>query len=371
MRATRAQVHLGVLKKNVEAIRAYIGSKPLICMVVKTDAYGHGAVKVAEEGLRAGAAFLGVATVDEGAELRKAGISAPIFLFSIPSIEELDALVSNKITPFISDGEFAEAVNSAAGKAGIKLPVHIKIDTGMGRVGCRPEDAAKLALYITSLKSLHYEGTLTHFARADSKAAEAINFTKKQLVIFNEALEEIRKAGLDTGIVHAANSGAILLHKDSYFDMVRPGVILYGSPTDELTDICPTKPVMELVSYVSFIKKVKKGTPISYNGTWTAPEDRIIGTIPIGYGDGLPRRLTNNYQVLIAGKLYPLVGNICMDQCMVDLGAVSDVNRWEKVTVFGGNEGALHASDIASKANTILQEVTCGINKRVPRIYFN
>ena len=370
MRATRALIHLDRLKKNVEAIRDYVGSGPLICMAVKADAYGHGAVKIAEEGLRAGAAYLGVATVGEGAELRKAGISAPIFLFSLPSMQELDELAACKITPFISDAELAQAVNSRAEKAGIKLPVHIKIDTGMGRVGCRPEDAAKLALCIASLKSLHYEGTATHFAMADSRSTEAINATKKQLALFNEALEDIRKAGLDTGIVHAANSGAILLHKDAYFNMVRPGIMLYGySPSNELTDICPTKPVMELVSCLSFIKKVKKGTPISYNGTWTAPEDRIIGTIPIGYGDGLPRLLTNNYQVLIRGKIYPLVGNICMDQCMVDLGPVQEAERWDKVTIFGGFDGAFNAADIASKVNTIPYEITCNVNKRVPRVY--
>ena len=369
MRATKALIHLDILRKNIESIRNYIGKEPLICMAVKADAYGHGAVKIAEEGLRCGASFLGVATVGEGAELRKAGISAPILLFSIASPVELDDLIANKLTPFVTDEEYAEELHRRSYKAGVILPVHIKIDTGMGRIGCHPDRAAALALYISSLKSLHYEGTATHFAISDSREEQAKNSTKKQQMRFNHALEDIKNAGLDTGIVHAANSGAILLHKDVYFNMVRPGILLYGySPSAELADICPVKPVMEFVSHLSFIKKVKKGTPISYNGTWVAPEDTIIGTIPLGYADGLPRLLTNNYEVFINGKLYPLVGNICMDQCMVNLDTSADIKRWERVTIFGGNEGAESAADIASKIKTIPYEILCGINKRVPRV---
>ena len=370
MRATKALINLDAFRKNIEAIRKYIGNEPLICMAVKADAYGHGAAKIAEEGIRCGAAFLGVAAVEEGVELRKAGITAPILLFSIASMEELDELIANNLTPLVTDEAYAEVINSRAAKAGVKIPVHMKIDTGMGRIGCYPGNAAKLALYIASLKSLHYEGTATHFAISDSRAEEAVNTTNKQLERFHNALDDIKKAGLDPGIIHASNSGAILLHKDAYFNMVRPGIMLYGySPSKELADICPTKPVMEFVSAISFIKKVKKGTQISYNGTWTAPEETRIGTIPIGYADGLPRILTNNYEVFIRGKLYPLVGNICMDQCMVNLGNDNDVERWDKVTIFGGNEGALDAADIAAKVKSIPYEITCGINKRVPRVF--
>ncbi|MDR2484530.1 MAG: alanine racemase [Treponema sp.] len=370
MRATKALIHLDRLTKNIAAVRRRIGPEPLICIPVKADGYGHGASAIAEAGIHAGASFLAVATVQEGAELREAGIAAPVLLFSCPLPEELDEMIAYKLTPFIPDKEVAAAMGAAAAKAGAALPVHIKIDTGMGRVGCRPEEAAGLALYIASLKALRYEGTATHLAIADSAAQDAIRAAKKQLARFNEALEAIKKTGLDTGIVHAANSGATLLHEDAYFNMVRPGILLYGyPPSEELSALAQTEPVMELVSSIVFIKKVKKGEAVSYGGTWVAPEDRIIGTIPLGYGDGLPRRLSGDFQVLINGKLYPLAGRICMDQCMVDLGPAADVNRWDKVTVFGGSEGAFSAGDIASKLNTIPYEITCNINKRVPRVY--
>jgi alanine racemase len=339
-------------------------------MPVKADGYGHGAIPIAQEALRSGVAVLAVATVQEGIELRKAGITAPILLFSIPLPEELDELAAAKLSPFIVDTDIAKALAAAADRVGVRLQVHIKIDTGMGRVGCRPEDAAALAAYIASLPSLHYVGTATHLARTDSPLADAMAYTKKQLARFTEALDAIRTAGFDAGVVHAANSGAIFLHEDAYFDMVRPGIVLYGyPPSEELASMVQLEPVMDLLTSVVFIKKVSQGTPISYGGTWIAPEDRMIATLPVGYGDGLPRGLSGNLQVLIRGTLYPLVGRICMDQCMVDLGQDTDVCRLDPVTIFGGTGEALTAGYLAAKLHTIPYEITCNINKRVPRVY--
>lgn len=370
MRATKALIHLDRLKKNIEAVRRHIGPDPLICMPVKADGYGHGGVHIAETAIQSGVTFLAVATVQEGVDLRKGGISSPILLFSLPLPEELDEMIAYKLTPFVPDKEFAVALGSAAAKAGVTLPVHIKIDTGMGRVGCRPEDAADLAYCIASQKFLKYEGTATHLAIADSTALEGVAATRKQLDHFKSALESIKKIGLDPGIVHAANSGGVILHRDAYFNMVRPGIMLYGyPPSGELSASVLLEPVMELITHLVFIKKVKKGEAVSYGGTWIAPEDRMIGTLPIGYGDGLPRRLSGNFQVLIHGILYPLVGRICMDQCMVDLGSTTEVSRWDKVTIFGGHEGAFTAGDMASRLSTIPYEITCNINKRVPRVY--
>ena len=370
MRVARALIRLDSLKNNIAAIRNYIGAKPMICVPVKDDAYGHGAVKTAESALRFGADFLAVATVREGAELRDAGISAPVLLFSISLPEEIDELVKHNLTPFVCDREYTEMLGKAAKKAGVTLPVHIKIDTGMGRIGCKPESAADLAVFISSIKSLSCEGTATHFAVSDSTETDAVEFTQKQLALFNTALDAIRKAGLNTGIVHAANSGAILLHKDAYFDMVRPGILLYGyAPSKETSGIIQSEPLMELVSNISFIKSVKKGESISYGGTWTADKDTVIGTIPVGYGDGFPRGLSNNFHVLINGKSYPIAGRICMDQCMVNLGDNTSVKRWESVSIFGGHHALYTAADIAEKLNTIPYEILCNINKRVPRVY--
>jgi alanine racemase len=358
------------LRKNIETVRNRIGSKPLLCMPVKADGYGHGAIPIAQEALRLGAAVLAVATVQEGAELRKAGIDAPILLFSIPLPEELDELAAYKLSPFIADRECAQALAAAADRAGVRLQVHLKIDTGMGRIGCPPEAAAALAAYIASFPSLHYRGTATHLAKADSPATDGLAYTQKQLARFNEALDAIRKAGFDTGIVHAANSGAVLLHEDAYFDMVRPGILLYGyPPSAALASLAQLEPVMDLVTSVGFIKKVAQGEALSYGGTWIAPTDRMIATLPVGYGDGLPRGLSGTLQVLIRGTLYPVAGRICMDQCMVDLGQDTEVRRWDPVIIFGGTQGALSAGDLAVKLHTIPYEITCTINKRVPRLY--
>jgi alanine racemase len=337
-------------------------------MPVKADAYGHGALSIAREALCRGAAFLAVATVGEGAELREAGITAPILLFSVPLPEELDDMIANALIPFVPDRAFAEAVAAAAARAGVAAPVHLKIDTGMGRVGCRPEEALETARYIASRASLQYAGTATHLARADSRDPEAEAATTRQIERFTDALDAIRKAGIDPGIVHAANSGATLLRKDAHFDMVRPGILLYGyPPSPELADISRTEPVMELVSRIVFIKKVRKGEPVSYGGTWTAPEDRFVGTVPAGYGDGLPRALSGSgFTVGIRGRRYPLAGRICMDQCMVDLGPELAVERWDTVTLFG-KDSSFTAGDIAAAVNTIPYEITCNITKRVPR----
>jgi alanine racemase len=365
MRATKVIIHLDRLRRNIAAVRERIGPGPLICMPVKADAYGHGAARIAGAALEAGVRYLAVATVREGAELREAGIAAPILLLSVPLPEELPEMVSLGLIPLAGDKEFAAGAARAAERAGKRLPVHLKIDTGMGRIGCRPEEAPDLAGYIAGLKGLEYAGTATHLAAADSAEAEDVRYTKIQLERFARAVADLKKAGLDPGIVHAANTGAVAFHRDAWFDMVRPGILLYGYPPG--ASRIPAEPVMELVTRIVFIKKVKKGEPISYGRTWTSPGDTVIATIPVGYADGLPRGLSGNHTVSIRGKPYPLVGRICMDQCMADLGPEPDIGRWEEVTVFGGE--APSAAEIAGKLGAIPYEITCGIAGRVPRVY--
>ncbi|MDR3334141.1 MAG: alanine racemase [Treponema sp.] len=368
MRATKAIIHLDRFCRNLRMIQNKVGAGTLICAPVKADAYGHGALQVARAAIAAGARYLAVATIQEGIDLREAGIKAPILVLSLPLPEELPDLVTQRLIPLVGDREFAEAADQVATQVGTPLGVHLKIDTGMGRVGCRPEEAADLAAFINSRNSLEYQGTATHLAVADSVAAEEQDYTKKQLTRFREAVQAIKDAGIDPGIVHAANSGAVLFHEDSYFNMIRPGILLYGyAPTLEPVPALPVEPVMELTTCIVFIKEVKKGETVSYGRTWIAPKDTIIATIPVGYGDGLPRGLSGNYSVLINDQWYPLVGRICMDQCMIDLGAASVVRRWEQVTVFGAK--AQSAAVIAQKLHTIPYEITCNINKRVPRVY--
>ncbi|MCL2130767.1 MAG: alanine racemase [Treponema sp.] len=352
----------------MEEVRKKAGPHCRICVPVKADAYGHGAVPVSLRALEAGAECLAVAALSECAELRSGGITAPILLLSQALPEEFPDIVSLALSPLVSDYEVIEQLAFTAKIAGKKLPVHLKIDSGMGRMGCRPEEAAALAAKIVSHKELTLEGVATHLSVSDSLNPDDFAYTKEQLRRFGEAVYSIRDAGIEPCIVHAANSGAFVFHEDSYFDMVRPGIFLYGySPAASEKEGLIAKPVMEFRSAVVSIKEIKKGEAVSYGRTWVSPEDTKIGIIPAGYADGLPRLLSNNFSVLIQGKTYPLIGRICMDQCMVNLGKETAVHRWDEVKFFG--PGFTTAADIAEKLNTIPYEITCNINKRVPRVY--
>ena len=368
MRATRAIIHLGNFRRNIEAARKKAGPRCKICVPVKANAYGHGAVALSRCALEAGAEYLAVAAVSEGAELRAAGINAPILLLSQALPEEVPELISLDLSPMVSDSDFIEEIAGAAKQAKKKVSLHLKVDTGMGRMGCRPEEAVVLAQKIAADKQLVLAGTATHLSVSDSLELGDIAYTKEQLRRFREVAASIKKAGIDHGMLHAANSGALVFHDEAFFDMIRPGIFLYGySPAASVRGGLNSEPVMELRSAVVQIKKIKKGESVSYGRTWTAPEDTSIGVIPAGYADGFPRLLSNNHSILIRGRAYPLAGRICMDQCMVNLGPEPEVQRWDEATIFG--PGFTTAADIAAKLKTISYEITCNINKRVPRVY--
>jgi alanine racemase len=371
MRATRAVIHLDLLRDNIRAVRKRIGKGPGICVPVKADAYGHGAIPVARTALEAGAEYLAVAYVQEGAELRAAGIDAPILLLSQPLAEEFPELIALDLIPFVSDPDFIDDLARAAGAAGKNPAVHLKIDSGMGRAGCSPGEAAGLASRIVSGGILRLGGIATHLAVSDSPEPEDRAYTRTQLARFREAVDSVKAAGFDPGIVHAANSGGLVFHEDSWFDMVRPGILLYGYSPAGPGGPVPVKPVMELCSAVTLVKKLSRGESVSYGRTWTAPEDTLIGTIPLGYADGLRRGLSGKWRVSIGGGSFPLVGRICMDQCMVNLGPTGGrIRSGDGVTVFGGS-GAGDAAQMAAILGTIPYEITCGIGKRVPRIFLN
>ncbi|MDR0502251.1 MAG: alanine racemase [Treponema sp.] len=372
---TSVFIHLDRFLRNFNAVKARIGKEKRVCVPVKADGYGHGALQIAKISEEAGAFCLGVATVDEGIELRKGGINIPILLMSQPDPQEIPEIFKASLTPFVSDSWFVNALNEQAVLLKTRLPVHLKIDTGMCRTGCRAEEAAALAGQITKCTFLELTGTATHLAAADSTDLKDIACTRTQLTCFRDAVNAIRTAGIDPGIVHAANSGAVILHPDSWFDMVRPGILLYGYkaaqenensnfPYEPLT----VEPVMELKSTVVMIKKIKKGESVSYGRIWTAEEDTNIAILPAGYADGLPRIVSGKWQAIIGGNAYPLVGRICMDQCFVNLGINTTVRRWDEAEIFGSSHDA---SALAEAANTIPYEITCNISKRVPRIYMN
>ena len=372
MRATKAIIHLDNLKHNITQIKQTLAPETKICLPVKADAYGHGAVRTAIAAIRAGVSYLAVASVQEGIELREAGIVAPIISLSLPILEEIDSIIDYKLEPLVIDEEFINELNRVADVQKKTVAVHLKVDTGMSRIGCRPSEAVKLATQIVRAKRLRLQGVATHFAVADSDSESDRAFTKGQLERFSDAVEAIRQTGIHIPLVHAANSGAVQLLPEARFDMVRPGLLAYGYlPVQNAATAIDVKPVMELVTQVVLIKQIRAGTCVSYGRNWTAPQDTYIATLPIGYADGLRRALSPGLKVRIGNEFFPIVGRICMDQCMVDLGAHPWVQRWDEVCIFGPNPQDNSAQTLADIAGTIPYEITCGIHKRVPRVFVN
>jgi alanine racemase len=378
--ATRAIIHIDILRENIAFIRSLVGNRKILAPV-KANAYGHGAAEIARASLEAGAGCLGVARVSEAVELRSQGIDAPVFLFSIPAPDEIPAAVEHEVTCFVADRSFADALHQYAEKNHKPASVHLKIDSGMGRIGTTAEDAPDLARFINEKKFLRLGGVCTHLSVSDSTAPSDIEYTKWQIRRFAGAVDAIKKAGIEPGVVHAAASGGVLLHPESHFDMVRPGILLYGyAPSPALAEKARVHPVMELATKISFLKKVKKGEAISYGRRWTAPQDTVVATIPAGYADGLPRVASGRLTFVINGRNYPQVGAVCMDQCMIDLGLDPPVRLWDDVTIFGspsrfGSPSSaqeavpLTAAAIAGMTDTIPYEILCGIGQRVPRVY--
>lgn len=351
---------------NLLGIRGFVGPDVKISASVKADAYGHGALDIARAAEKGGADFLGVASPEEGAELRRAGITLPLLLYGLCLPEEARLLVENDISAMIADGEGVTLFEAAATEVKKAARLHLKIDTGMGRIGCPPADALKLARRIAGSSRLVLEGVCTHFPSSDETD---LSFTRLQIAAFRSLAEDMKKAGIDPGILHASNSGGLLQYPEANFSMVRPGVLLYGYyPSAEVRRAFPVKPVMELKTRVLFLKKVPAGTPISYGCTYTAPRETWIATIGTGYADGYPRSLSNRGRVLIGGRACPIAGRVTMDQIMVDLGPETDVRRYDEAVLFGPDPAGPDADEIASLAGTISYEITCGINRRIPRV---
>jgi alanine racemase len=368
---THAVVHLNNIRHNIDGIRKHVGTHRKILLAVKANAYGHGAVAVSRMAENAGVNWLGVATVPEGIELRQAGISLPILKFSPAFPEEMAAALAHGITLTICDITNARALDEAARQTKKKVSVHIKIDTGMGRIGVAENHAEEFANKIRKeCLNLRVEGIFTHLPVSDEPQRD--DFTRKQLAKFGDVVHKIQSVlGYEVPLVHAANSGGILAHESSWLNMVRPGIMLYGFlPGGDTPPTVPLKPAMSFFTKVSFVKAVKAGTPIGYGGSWIAPRDTHIATIPAGYADGFNRLFSNCGEALIGGQRYPIVGRVCMDQSMIDLGPNTTVKPGDKVTLIGKDCGEeITVSDWAKTLKTITYEVTCQINARVPRVF--
>jgi len=380
-RCTRAVLYKDNLKHNLNEIKKYVKADTKICLAVKADSYGHNAVLTSRMAEELGIEYLAVASVDEGIELRQNGIKANILLLSLSTPLEFDELFEYKITPLVFGEEYIKELSKAADlyfKNAESVSVHLAVDTGMGRIGCYPEEAGEQAELISASKHLSLGGMCTHLAVSDSIQTDNKAYTKEQVNLFRKAVENVKAKGIKPGICSCGSSAALLSDSDFYFDMVRPGIIIYGYYPDEITKEylqsqgknIDLKPVLALETKVVAIRHFYKGKSISYGRTYICDQDTDIAVLPIGYADGLLRRFSPGLQVTINGKNYPVCGRICMDQCMVNIGKDNkDVHLWDKVMIFGPEEsGALNtADDLAKIGNTISYEVLTCLSKRVQR----
>ncbi|SEW10566.1 alanine racemase [Austwickia chelonae] len=368
---TCARVHLDAVLANLAAVRDRVGPDRQILMAIKAEGYGHGAVPIATAVQEAGAAdFFGVATVPEGVALREAGVSLPVLKLSPVFPEEARAAVAHRLTLTVCDAETIDVVERAAADLGVSAAVHLKVDTGMGRIGCLPGAAPDLARRIAEeCPHLYLEGMFTHLPVSDTPAQD--EFTAAQIGTFADCHRAVEEDLGRRVIAHAANSGGVLAHPDSWMDMVRPGVMLYGSyPDPGVPRTVPLRAALTWESRVSFVKEVPQGGTVGYGRTWTAPVATQVATVPVGYGDGYDRRLSNRGEVLVGGRRLPVVGRVCMDQLMVDAGPDGGLAVGDRVVLLG-EDGAeqITAADLAAALDTIPYEVTCRIAARVSRFH--
>ncbi|MFZ2479841.1 MAG: alanine racemase [Propioniciclava sp.] len=362
-----ATTRLDHIRHNLDAVRARVGERTVLA-AVKANAYGHGAIEVSRMIEATGAAdWLGVATVPEGLQLRDAGVTLPILKLShATEPDQVDAAVDAEIDLAVVDADTIDAVASAASRLGRTASVHLKVDTGMHRIGCPPQDAVPLARRADAA-GLRLRGVFSHLPVSDTDGGRA--FTGQQIALFASVTEAIADARGPVELRHLANSGGVLMHPDAWFDMVRPGIVVYGSLPDPTSD--PTldlRPGLEWTTQVSFVKQVAAGESVSYGRTWTAQADTWIATLPVGYGDGFSRRLSNAGAVLIGGERRPIVGRVCMDQLMVDLGPTTHVRPGDEAVLIGRQGDAeVSASEVAGHMGTIPYEVTCLVAGRVAR----
>lgn len=365
-----AEVSLDAIAHNIKEIKKVLHSHTELMAIVKADAYGHGVNGILKTLVQHQVNRLGVAILDEGIQLRKQGIDLPILILGYTPEVLCEKVVEYDLTQTIFTYEMAKAISDAACKLGRQSKVHVKIDTGMGRIGflCQ-EDSLEIITRINELPNLKIEGIFSHFSKADEKDKHD---SHKQLERFEEFVRQLQNRGVHVPTTHIANSAGIIDLHQSHYNMVRAGIILYGLyPSDEVDQLgIDLRPAMSLKTHVIFIKEVKKGTPISYGGTYVTDETKRIATIPVGYGDGYSRLLSSKGRVLINGEYAPILGRICMDQFMVDVTHMEELQVGDEVILFGEKDGkSITVEEIASLIGTINYEIVCMLGKRVPRVY--
>ncbi|MBE6763370.1 MAG: alanine racemase [Ruminococcaceae bacterium] len=371
LKRTWAEIDLDRLQTNFKHIKEAAGNS-LVMAVVKADAYGHGAVMAARALCQAGADWLAVSNLDEAIQLRNAGLTAPILILSYTPPEEVALLSAHTITQTVVSASHAKALSDAAVQAGVTLDVHIKVDTGMSRVGFFAADGNLPVDEIAqacALPALNPCGIFTHFAVADEPDGEA--FTRRQFTLFTDTVAALEARGITFALTHCCNSAATLRYPEMHLDMVRPGLILYGMyPDSWMADMLKLEPVMSLRTHVSHVKTVPADITVSYGRQYTTTEGEQLATVPIGYADGYTRRAQGKAYMLVGGRQAPVRGRICMDQCMLDVSGIDGVQAGTLVTAFGREGNAsLPVETYAAWSDTINYEIVCAVGKRVPRLF--
>ncbi len=361
------EVDLDAFEWNLEKIRGLAVGRPDILLVVKADAYGHGAVRISKFAAEKGVSMLGVATLDEGRELREAAIETPILILSPVLPEEMDEVLESGLAVTASTVEFARVASDAAVRSGKICTMHIEVDTGMGRTGLSMDGAVESIGMMARMKGLDIEGIFTHFPASDSD----FDYTHEQMRVFGGLLEKLESAGIRFRYVHSANSAAILNFPSSHFNLIRPGLLAYGHyPSIDLREKIELVPVMKFKSRLILVRRVRAGQSISYGRTFIAPAEMTVGVIAAGYGHGMSHRLSNKGMVLFRGEKVPIIGRVTMDMTMIDISACPDAAVGEEVAIIGRQgENEISVDDIAQWDGTLNYEVLCRISKRVVRAY--
>ena len=361
MRPTWAEISLDSFKSNLGEVRGLVGGNVRIMAVVKANAYGHGAVRVSEVALNGGADILGVATVAEAVELREAGIKSGIFLLGGVDPQEAETVLENALTPACYSLRLLEALSQAAVKRGKTVDYHLKVDTGMTRLGVAAGDVRSFFASASSLPGIALGGIFTHLASSEDCQSD---YTDYQLGIFRESLSSLAELHVKYRYAHSANSASIQRFPDSHMDIVRPGIMLYGSGNMGGIDL---RPVMRLKTRIVQLRKVPQGTSVGYRGSFITGRETLVATLPIGYADGYPRALSNKAKVSLGGRLAPLIGSVCMDFIMIDATDVPGVRVGDEAVLFG--DELVSVEDVSSWAQTIPYEILSRISPRVPRLY--
>ena len=363
-----AEVDLGAIVHNFQVVRQRVGPECHTICAVKANAYGHGAAEVSRALVAAGADALAVACVAEAVQLRDAGLAAPIAVLSAALPDDAQAMAEHDLEPVLCTLEFAQALDAAAGRLGRRASVHVKVDTGMGRIGVAPEQAVDFIQRVAALPHVVVKGVCTHFAVAGDADR---TFTHDQIARFSGALDALGRSGIDIPLRHAANSAGIIDMPDAHFNAVRPGIMLYGCyGSPHVSRAAGLREALTLKSWVTFVKDVPADTSLSYGRTFVTKRPSRIATLPIGYDDGYDRRLSNRGHALVRGQRVPIVGRVCMDQCLIDVTAVGGASVGDEAVLYGrqGRE-CIGIEATATAIGTIPHVLMCNLGRRIPRVY--